>query len=138
MQCKFKKGWPAYDKLKPWQIAGKVPGLHFSGVKHSRYFGGYSFVFKHGHGRKYFPRAFCATMPKHGHVGIFFENKKKGKTSTRLTRKGTSYKSYPIKELISSTPADVLSNQKRLQPVLERASDLAQKELDLQISRILR
>lgn len=108
---------PLYDKSKPWGIRGQTPGMHFKGRRLKK---GFSLQVKKGQARKTLSSAFVATM-KSGHTGIW----------VRIpgTRK--------IKEIYSSSVAEIFSNKERMEPILKKAGERLLKNLGQQVNFLL-
>lgn len=120
------RGIPAYDKSKPWFKRDQKPALHFGGKRNirpgktKRKAYTYSFQFKKNKPRVTFKNAFMARM-RSGHTGLFVR-----------TGKGR----YPIKEIISSSPVDIIQNKSIQGKLLSSISDRFNNNIEKQIKRL--
>ena len=131
---KFKKA--NYQSLDAAVISvgGPLPLFEYA-VKQTKK--GVTVRVKKGRGkRSFFPGAFVATMPS-GHKGVFSRAKPPYRTnrSNKIPWKRFAKRQYrlPIEQLYGPRVPDILENATVMEPILKKAWDRLEKELERQV-----
>lgn len=116
---------------------GPLPLIHYKARQTKR---GVTVQVKKKSSRALFPGAFIATMPKSKHVGVFQREYKDKRLPAKKARTGLAYgalpKKYrlPIKQLYGPRVPDIMENTDVMKPILKKAGDRLQKELNSQLN----